>query len=107
MRSAEIHRNNELAGILTKEDKGTYIFRYEDNYLNSPSPAISLTFPKSKQEYKNDVLFPFFFNLLAEGVNKKLQCRQLQIDEKDYFSLLLATAGTDTIGAVTVRPMNV
>ena len=107
MRSAEIYRNNVLAGILSKEDNGTYSFRYENNYFNSSSPAISLTFPKSNQEYKSDVLFPFFFNLLAEGVNKKLQCRQLQIDERDYFSLLLATAGTDTIGAVTVRPMNV
>ena len=42
--------------------------------------------------------------MLSEGVNRKLQCRQLQIDENDYFGLLLATGGTETIGAVSVKP---
>jgi serine/threonine-protein kinase HipA len=41
--------------------------------------------------------------MLAEGVNKKLQCRQLQIDENDYFSLLTKTACEDTIGCITVK----
>jgi serine/threonine-protein kinase HipA len=36
-------------------------------------------------------------------VNRQLQSRQLQIDENDDFGLLLATAQTDTIGAVTVQ----
>ena len=40
--------------------------------------------------------------MLSEGVNRKLQCRHLQIDENDYFGLLLATSGTETIGAVSV-----
>jgi serine/threonine-protein kinase HipA len=31
-----------------------------------------------------------------------LQTRQLKIDEKDYFGLLLGTAKTDTIGAITI-----
>jgi HipA-like protein len=43
--------------------------------------------------------------MLSEGANKKLQCRQLKIDENDYFGLLLATATHDTIGAVTVKPV--
>jgi serine/threonine-protein kinase HipA len=40
--------------------------------------------------------------MLSEGVNRQLQSRYLKIDEKDYFGLLLATATTDTIGAITV-----
>ena len=108
MRSAEVYRNKELAGILKKEDNGTYLFRYSDRYyFNSNSPSISLTLPKSQQEYVNKVLFPFFFSLLAEGVNKQLQFRQLKVDEKDYFTLLLATANEDTIGPITVKPIEI
>ena len=58
--------------------------------------------PKTKQTYKADHLFPFFFNQLSEGVNRKLQARQLKIDEMNNFDLFLATAQTDTISAITL-----
>ena len=45
------------------------------------------------------------FNMLSEGVNKQLQCRLLKIDEQDHFGLLSATAQYDTIGAITVKPI--
>jgi len=95
--------NNEEAGTLFLEGR-EYVFRYNDEYFNnSNKKAISVTLPKTKLEYKSKELFPFFFNMLSEGVNRKLQCRQLKIDENDYFELLLATGGTETIGAVSVK----
>lgn len=104
MKDAIVYRNQELAGRLTQTDSGGYIFRYEDTYFQNPSrQSISLTLSKKNQEYESDNLFPFFSNMLSEGVNRRLQCRQLQIDENDDFSLLLATAETDTIGAVTIK----
>lgn len=106
MRSVEVYRNHELAGILTEYDKTSYSFRYKDAYYNDPTkPAVSLTLPKTNQEYKADHLFPFFFNILSEGVNRKLQSRALKIDEEDNFGLLAATARCDTIGAITVKPI--
>ncbi|MGV3505521.1 MAG: HipA N-terminal domain-containing protein [Adhaeribacter sp.] len=105
MRVGKVYRNKVLAGILTEVGPKEYIFRYEDAYFTDPRlPAISLTLPKRQQEYKSDHLFSFFFNMLSEGVNRDLQSRQLQIDENDYFGLLLATAQYDTIGAVTIHP---
>lgn len=105
MKEAIVYINREPAGGLKLTDERKYIFRYDDSYFtNTKKPAISFTLPKTQQEFQSNILFPFFFNMLAEGVNKRLQCRQLQIDENDYFSLLLATAGVDTIGAVTVKP---
>ena len=65
--------------------------------------AISLSFPKSQQEFVSDTLFPFFYNMLSEGANKTIQCQTLKIDEDDVFGLLLATAHSDTIGAITVK----
>lgn len=106
MRTANVYYNGKHAGILTENDSRNYEFRYDDNWFNNDSlPAISLTLPKSQQIYKADHLFPFFFNMLSEGVNKKLQCRQFKIDENDYFGLLLATASIDTIGAVNIKPV--
>lgn len=106
MRAVEIYRNGNLAGILTEESHKSYVFRYDDVYFNDTSkPAISLTLLKTHQEYRSEFLFPFFFNMLSEGVNRKLQSSQLRIDEKDNFGLLMATAQVDTIGAVTVKPI--
>jgi HipA-like protein len=106
MRTAQVYYNKELAGTLTELSTKEYVFRYEDPYFTSREfPAISLTLPKQQQEYRSDHLFPFFFNMLSEGVNRDLQSRQLRIDEQDYFGLLLATAQYDTIGAITLKPL--
>jgi HipA-like protein len=106
MRKAEVYRNGTLAGILIEENRKSYIFIYGDAYFNDTNmPAISLTLPKTEQEHRSKFLFPFFFNMLSEGVNRKLQNVQLKIDEDDNFGLLIATATFDTIGAVTVKPL--
>ena len=103
MRKANVYRNGTLVGVLTQFSVNEYEFRYDDNwFVNSDLPPVSLTMPKNSQVYKSEYLFPFFFNMLSEGVNRQLQTRQLKIDEKDYFGLLLGTAKTDTIGAITI-----
>ncbi|HSC39480.1 MAG TPA: HipA N-terminal domain-containing protein [Chitinophagaceae bacterium] len=106
MRQLEVYRNRELAGILTEHDRGHYSFRYTDAWYTDPAkPPVSLTLPKTAQQYESDHLFPFFFNILSEGVNRALQSRAFQIDETDDFGLLSATARTDTVGPITVKPM--
>lgn len=106
MRAVEIYRNGVLAGILTEMNHQHYVFRYNNQYfMDTSKPAISLTLPKTQIEYSSEVLFPYFFNMLSEGVNRKLQCTQLRIDENDDFGLLAATAQYDTIGAITVKPI--
>ena len=98
-----VYTNNEVAGTISRDGQ-EYVFRYSDEYYhNSQKKAISVGLPKTQQEFRSAELFPFFFNMLSEGVNHQLQCRQFQIDENDYFSLLLATAGNEVIGAVSVK----
>ena len=106
MRKAEVYRNGTLAGTLTENTRHRFVFSYDDTYFNDTNqPAISLTLPKNQREYVSDLLFPFFFNMLSEGANRKLQSTQLRIDEEDNFGILMATAQYDTIGAVTVKPI--
>jgi HipA-like protein len=106
MRTLEVYRNGTLAGTLKEEGRKRYRFRYDDAYFSDSSkPPISLTLPKTQQEYVSSYLFPFFFNMLSEGVNRKLQSTHWRIDEEDHFGLLGATGQYDTIGAVTVKPI--
>lgn len=104
MASGIVYVNAEEAGRIERSNDGEYLFRYMDSYFENPLlPAVSLTLPKTQQEYRSAALFPFFCGLLAEGLNKDIQCRLLKIDEADDFTRLLKTAAEDTIGAITVR----
>lgn len=100
--TAEILYNGVVAGTLRQTNTG-FVFRYHPDYLRSAHPPISLTLPKQPASFVAPVLFAFFAGLLAEGTAKDLQCRMLHLDEKDYFTRLLLTAHSETIGAVTVR----
>ena len=101
---AEVLDNGQRVGILSREGH-LYRFRYDDAYMQSPGPAVSLSLPKTRQEYVASYLFPFFSGLLAEGTNKSMQVRLLHFDEGDEFSRLLETAQSQTIGAITVRKL--
>jgi serine/threonine-protein kinase HipA len=106
MRSAEVYCKGVLAGLLTESNSRTYEFKYDSMYFADDSkPAISLTLPKKQLVHTSEYLFPFFYNMLSEGANRTVQLRQLKIDEKDFFGLLLATAQYDTIGAITIKPI--
>jgi len=104
MAQGGVYYNNIKAGTLSRLDSGAFIFVYTDDYFNDPLlPPISLTLPKSQQRHESEMLFPFFYGLLTEGINKELQCRLLKIDANDDFTRLLKTASSDTIGAITIK----
>lgn len=94
--------HDKEAGILQESDDRQYVFTYNDDYHGDP---ICLAMPVRKEPYHSSFLFPYFFNMLSEGANRELQSSLLHIDENDDFGILLATAQFDTIGAVTVKPI--
>lgn len=101
-RAAVLFREME-AGVITQHDDGSFLFRYHDTWLSdNTKPAVSLTLPKTQQEYRLPYLFPFFYNMLPEGANKQSVCRTMRIDENDSFGILMNTANNDSIGAVRV-----
>ncbi len=103
MRVAKVLFKGEEAGLLTQKDNGTFLFQYYLSWVdNSVKPALSLTLPKTIAPYESEFLFPFFYNMLPEGSNKQVVCKLNRIDQTDYFGILIATAKSDTIGAVTV-----
>ncbi len=103
MRKATVLYKDEEAGVLTQHDDGSFSFNYNDFWLtDNNKPDISLSLPKSKQEFHSKFLFPFFYHMLPEGSNKQVVCKLNRIDQSDYFGLLMTTAKYDSIGAVRV-----
>jgi serine/threonine-protein kinase HipA len=106
MRAALIYNNGRLAGSIKEVSPSEYVFTYDGDYFKDEhAPAISLTLPKSRQEFTSPSLFPFFANMLSEGHNRTVQARIHKLDETDDFGILLATAQTDTPGAITIKPL--
>lgn len=102
MRQCKVFVHNIEAGILQETDAREYIFTYHEDYHGDP---VCLAMPVRKESYHSKHLFPYFFNMLSEGANRQLQSTLHHIDENDDFGILLATAQYDTIGAVTIKPM--
>jgi HipA-like protein len=103
MRTAKVLFKDQEAGLLTQHDDGSFTFTYNSMWLaDSHKPAISVTLPKKQAEYNSNYLLPFFYNMLPEGANKQVICKKKRIDDEDQFSLLMAVAKYDTIGAVRI-----
>ena len=106
MRKCEVYIHGIKAGTLTETDDRAYVFEYDESYWQEKSnPPVCLAMPLEKKAYHSTYLFPFFFNMLSEGENREIQSHLLHIDREDDFGILLATARFDTIGAVTVKPL--
>jgi serine/threonine-protein kinase HipA len=103
MRQCKVLVNDKEAGILQETDSQQYIFTYLENYQGVP---VCVAMPVRSEAYHSDFLFPYFFNMLSEGANRQTQSMLLHIDENDDFGILLATAQNDTIGAVTIKPID-
>jgi HipA-like protein len=103
VRSAQILYKKEPAGVLTQHDDGSFLFSYSSEWIeNDEKPPVSLTLPKADNPFRSTYLFAFFYNMLPEGTNKNVICKQHRIDPSDHFGLLLVSAKYDTIGAVQV-----
>ena len=101
MRKANVFYSNELAGYLAETASG-YTFQYDPEFLKKNIP-ISMSLLPREEPYQSKELFSFFKGLLPEGWYLDIVSATQKVDSKDYFGVLLGTAGVDTIGAVTVR----
>jgi serine/threonine-protein kinase HipA len=78
---------------------GDMLFTYEAG-VQTP---LSVNLPVRAEPYNNADCRAFFDNLLPEGSWRQSICRQLRIDERNDFQLLVAI-GTECAGAVSLHP---
>ncbi|MCP4653123.1 MAG: hypothetical protein GY858_07060 [Candidatus Omnitrophica bacterium] len=100
LRKARVFYRNELAGYISEIQSG-YVFQYDYEFLKK-NISISASLPYREEPYHSKELFPFFKGLLPEGWYLSIVSATQKVDSKDSFGLLLASANSDTIGAVTV-----
>lgn len=106
MRKGIVKYNNELAGVLTEEDTGEYLFVYDEQYIQKhPHQFITFQMPLSKQAYRSKRLFPFFDGLVPEGWLLNIAAKSWKINKNDRMGLLLACC-RNAIGAVSIYPLN-
>jgi len=104
MQQGRVYRNNIYVGIISKFDDESYSFQYDKDYFeNEESKAISINLKLQEEPHTAPYLFSFFFNLLAEGETKDIECKKLRIDKNDHFSRLLKTTANNTIGSITIK----
>jgi len=102
MNKVSVFYKNTLAGILEKTGDENFIFTYDETYLLSNNPSISLTLSKSDKKFESDSLFPFFDGLIPEGWLLNLASKELRLNPlRDRFELLVNLCH-DTIGAVHI-----
>lgn len=104
MKCVTVYVKGVEAGVLARFRNGSYEFRYTRRYQESARPSVAFSLPKRNAVHRSAKLFPFFYGLLAEGEQKRMQCRTFRIDENDHFSRLAETCREGAIGAVHVRP---
>ena len=104
MKCVTVYVKGVEAGVLARFKRGGYEFRSTRQYREGSGPSVAFTMPKRKAVHRSEVLFPFFYGLLAEGEQKRMQCRTMRIDENDHFTRLAETCREGVIGAVYVRP---
>lgn len=101
---AKVLYSNQLAGYLEKTDNG-YSFTYDEDYLKMENAKpVSQTLPLSPFAQTSRTLFPFFDGLIPEGWLLNIASNHWKINRTDRFELLIALC-RDTIGAVTVEPI--
>lgn len=106
MRTGIIKYNQELAGILTEEDSGEYVFVYDESYVKKyPNQFITFRMPVTTRPYRSTRLFPFFDGLIPEGWLLNIASESWKITINDRMGLLLACC-QNAIGAVSVHPLN-
>ncbi|MEA3353177.1 MAG: HipA N-terminal domain-containing protein [Campylobacterota bacterium] len=104
MQKAGVYRNEILAGYISRDSNGNYMFVYTQEYLiMDDAKPLSVNLKLRLEPYISEHLFSFFYNMLAEGDMKDMQCKKLRIDKDDDFSRLLETTHHNTIGSVTVK----
>ena len=103
---ADVWRDGELAGQLTRTRKGSrfeYNARFLAAHAGEPGLAVQLPLSTTALETAGVNLHTFFAGLLPEGVRLQALTRSLKTSADDLFSMLVA-AGADTVGDVVVTP---
>lgn len=105
MATLDVYLNGYLVGEFKKSSNGAHSFCYSTSWLAlSGSRPISLSMPLVKSEYRGDVVYNYFDNLLPDNseVRQRIVARY-QAGSSLPFDLL-SMIGRDCVGALQLLP---
>lgn len=99
----EVFLHGRLAGVLRRKSNGNLQFRYDDSYVESGGPPLSLNLSLQAEAFPHRACLAFFGNLLPEeDVRTQIALATGISAANDYG--LLERFGGDVAGAVTLLP---
>ena len=101
----DVYLNGYLVGEFKKSSNGAHSFSYSTSWLAlNGSRPISLSMPLAKSEYRGDVVYNYFDNLLPDNseVRQRIVARY-QVGSSLPFDLL-SMIGRDCVGALQLLP---
>ena len=105
MRKGKVFYNNTLAGEISENAEGDYIFVYDASYIvQHEGQFLTFSMPVREAPYISDKLFPFFEGLIPEGWLLDIATKNWKLNSNDRMGLLLACCG-NCIGAVSIEPI--
>lgn len=99
----EVHLNGMLAGTLLRKDNGNLQFRYDQSYVETGGPPLSVNLPVRAEAYPHRDCLAFFGNLLPEEDVRAQVALATGISAANDYKLLERFGG-DVAGAVTLLP---
>ena len=105
MATLDVYLNGYFVGEFNKSSSGAHSFRYSDSWLGvSGSRPISLSMPLAKLEYRGDVVYNYFDNLLPDNLEIRHRIvARYQASSSLPFDLL-SMIGRDCVGALQLLP---
>ena len=101
--SIEMDGRHREVGTITGDSGFNAVFRYSDDYLNSPSARpISISLPLTDEPYGPEATRNFFEGLLPEGFLRRTVAKNNRVDADDYLSLL-EMLGAECLGAISIK----
>jgi len=98
----DVFLERKLAGHLYLDEKRRFVFQYDPEWLSDPGAVpLSISLPLRLEIYDNDIVRPFFANLLPEGEIKRIIARKLGLSEQNDYALL-ENIGGECAGAVSI-----
>ena len=89
MRLCKVFVHDVEAGILQETDDRQYIFTYLEDYKGEP---VCLAMPVRIAPYQSAFLFPYFFNMLSEGIDEEQKKQFKALIRCDYGFSISTTA---------------
>ncbi|GAB5522221.1 MAG: hypothetical protein Roseis2KO_00930 [Roseivirga sp.] len=71
-------------------DKGQWIFKYDDDFINSDVYTCIADFPDVTKTYTSDILWPFFLSRIPSTSRKRIEetLRDENLDRTDLLTML-------------------